>query len=394
MISCPPQHGKTELSSIAFTCWLLTRNPKYRLALATYSQDHANKISRATRRIAEPAGIQIASDRSAVEEWETVQGGRMRAVGFGGGLSGYPVDIGIIDDPYKDREEADSVAIRNKRWEWYTDVWIARNPQQQIFIGTEWHEDGLHNRIMNSPQAGRWTRIKTPAIAVENDPLGRMVGEPLCPARVPLDELLERRAMNPYSFEAMYQQNPTPREGALFKVSNLIYCDPSEVPKGLPVRRVWDTAATLGGDFTAGVRIEGPCPANRYYITDVVRGQWEPFERNQRILVTAGMDGRDVRIIVPKNPGDAGVDQSNMLIALLAGYPVEAQKETGSKENRAEPLAAQVNAGNVVVVRDVWTPAYVEELRTFPGGKNDDQVDASANGFNDLAFAPVVRLIG
>lgn len=136
--------------------------------------------------------------------------------------------------------------------------------------------------------------------------------------------------------------------------------------------------------------IKGPCPDGRYYICDVVRGQWEPHERNNIIKRTAAMDGTGVKIIVPKNPGDAGVDQANMLVQMLAGYAVEAQRETGSKEFRAEPYAAQVNAGNIVIVQSEWTPPYVEELRTFPGGKNDDQVDASANGFNDLALGPSV----
>lgn len=392
MISIPPQHGKTELANVSVVPWLFTRDSKLRIATSTYNQEHANKVSRATRRVAVDCGIQISSDRKAVEEWELAAGGRYRAVGFGGGLSGYPVDIGIIDDPYKDRAEADSALVRDARWEWYTDVWIARNPAQQLLIGTEWHEAGLHNQIAESPQGKHWTRIKGPAIALDDDPLGRSPGEALCPERVSLEELLERRAMNPYSFEAMYQQNPTPREGALFKVALLRYVDASEVPEGLPMVRKWDTAASAGkGDFTAGVLMAGPCKEGRFYILDVVRGQWEPDEVNRVLLQTAQKDGARVKIIVPQNPGDAGVFQARMFIQHLAGYNVSAERETGSKEVRAEPFAAQVNAGNVVIVRAAWNGALVEEMRSFPNGKHDDQIDAEAGAFNILALGPRVR---
>ena len=100
MISVPPQHGKTETASVWEVAWWLYREPGIRLALATYNQEHANKISLAARRLTESIGLQIADDKSAVQEWCVEGGGRLRAVGFGGGLSGYAVDIGIIDDPY------------------------------------------------------------------------------------------------------------------------------------------------------------------------------------------------------------------------------------------------------------------------------------------------------
>lgn len=386
MISMPPQHGKTETSNVLFAVWLLTSRVGLRMAMATYNQQHANKISRNTRRLLEAVGGKLAGDAGAVEEWETASGNTYRAVGFGAGLSGYAVDIGVIDDPYKDREEADSKGIRESRWEWYTDVWLARNIQQQLFVGTEWHEDGLHARIRNSAQAHRWTCVRLPAIALEDDPLGRAVGDPLWPDRCSLETLLERRADNPRSFEALYQQNPTPREGALFRVGSLAYCDPAEAPKDLPMVRRWDMAASTGGDYTAGVLLAGPCPAGRWYVVDVVRGRWEPHERYQVVRQTAERDGRRVRIIGPQDPGQAGVTDGAMFIKLLAGFSASIERETGSKELRAEPVAAQVNGGNVVLVRAAWNGDFVEELRTFPGGRNDDQVDALSGAFNHLAL--------
>ncbi len=393
MISVPPQHGKTELASVLNLAWWLYKEPTIRLALATFNQEHANKISLSARRLCEEIGLPIAGDKSAVQEWFVEGGGRVRAVGFGGGLSGYAVDLGIIDDPYKDREDADSERERQKRWEWYTDVWLARNMTRQIFIGTEWHEDGLHARIRNSAQSKHWTCIRLPAIAEENDPLGRNVGEALCEDRVSLEVLLERRQMNPYSFQAIYQQDPTPREGALFKPGNVRFCDPSEIPLGLQTIRRWDMAASTSGDYTAGVKVSGPDKGGFYYVEDVRRGKWEVHDRGRVILDVAAMDGPVVKIIGPQDPGAAGVEAAAAFVRMLSGYNVQVERETGSKELRAEPFAAQLNAGNVVIVRGGWNNEFLEELRTFPNGKHDDQVDAASGAFNSLA-RPMVRLIG
>ena len=104
----PPQHGKTEQNTIRFSCWLLHRDLSTRVALAAYNQELANRFSRSARRLATEIGIPLIGDRAAVQEWQTDQGGGVRAVGIGAGLTGNPVDIGIIDDPIKDREEAEA----------------------------------------------------------------------------------------------------------------------------------------------------------------------------------------------------------------------------------------------------------------------------------------------
>jgi len=382
----PPQHGKTEQNTIRFSCWLLHRDLSTRVAMAAYNQELANRFSRSARRLATEIGIPLIGDRAAVQEWQTDQGGGVRAVGIGAGLTGNPVDIGIIDDPIKDREEAESQKVRDSHWEWYTDVWMTRNPRHQVMTLTPWHHDGLQARILNSPQAKRWTVIQLPALAIEGDPLGRQPGEALCPDRVTREELESRRAMNPYTFEALYQCNPTPREGSLFKVSMLRFVEAHEVPVGLPTVRVWDLAATSGGgDYTAGVKMTGPDAEGTFYVVDVVRGQWDATERNRVIRATAEQDGPLVRSGVPQDPGAAGKEVVAAMRRLLAGFAVYDETETGSKELRAEPLAAQVGGGNIAVVRSHWTSDLVEEFRTFPLGKHDDQVDAAARAFNSLA---------
>lgn len=382
----PPQHGKTEQNTIRFSCWLLHRDLSTRVALAAYNQELANRFSRSARRLATEIGIPLIGDRAAVQEWQTDQGGGVRAVGIGAGLTGNPVDIGIIDDPIKDREEAESQKVRDSHWEWYTDVWMTRNPRHQVMTLTPWHHDGLQARILNSPQAKRWAVIQLPALALEGDPLGRQPGEALCPERVTQEELESRREMNPYTFEALYQCNPTPREGSLFKVSMLRFVDAHEVPVGLPKVRVWDLAATSGGgDYTAGVLMCGPDAEGAFYVLDVVRGQWDVTERNRVIRRTAEQDGAGVRIGIPQDPGAAGKEVVASMKRLLAGYPFWDESETGSKVSRATPLADQVGAGNVAFVRAAWNSLLVEEWRVFDKGAHDDQVDAAARAFNKLA---------
>lgn len=253
---------------------------------------------------------------------------------------------------------------------------------------TLWHEDDIGARAVAS-EPGRWTVLKLPAFAEEDDPMGRQPGAALWPDRFPVDALqrirdVMARKEGERAFEALYQQNPTPREGSMFKVSKLEIVQ--ALPAGLKSYRKWDIASTSGdGDWTAGVKVDGPDKDGIYYVSDVVRGQWGSDERNRQMLQTAQLDGRGVRIVVPQDPGAAGVDMAKSLVRLLSGFSVKAERETGSKETRADPFAAQVNAGNVRLVAGDWNRAFIEELRSFPQGKNDDQVDAAAGAFNEIA---------
>jgi predicted phage terminase large subunit-like protein len=384
MISCPPQHGKTQVASIGFGAFLLNQRKETRVGIASYSETPSLRISRSIRRIMEGVGAEFTGDLKSVQEWELDDGSKVRATGVGGAFTSFPVDIGILDDPIKDRDQAESLNARDSLWEWFTDVWIARNMKHQVLIGTEWHQDGLHGRIRNAPGSHRWTLLNLPAIALEDDILGRAPGEALCPDRVTLEQLEERKLQNPYSFEAMYQGNPSPREGTLFKVGSLVYCNHDEVPINLPKVRRWDLASSPEGDYTVGLLIEGPCRDGRFYVTDVVRGRWNVFERDQVILQTVSRDGRVVRQVFPNDPGSAGDAQISAMKRMLAGFPVYDERETGSKEVRAEPVASQIAGENIVIARAHWNTEFVEELRTFPRGRHDDQVDTLAGGFNYL----------
>ncbi|NBZ96349.1 MAG: terminase, partial [Proteobacteria bacterium] len=123
------------------------------------------------------------------------------------------------------------------------------------------------------------------------------------------------------------------------------------------------------------------------YITDMRRGQWSPDERDAIIKQTAQLDGAKVKIRLAQDPGQAGVDQAQRLTRMLAGYPVRSERVSGAKDIRASGFGAQVNAGNVRMVRAGWNGNLIEELRQFPQGRNDDIVDALSDAFNELTLA-------
>jgi hypothetical protein len=310
MVLCPPQHGKSELVTVRYPVWRLERDPRLRVIVCAYNQSYVDKLARKIRRIAVARGtFRFASDRHAASEWEVAEGGGILAVGIGGGVTGNPAELAVIDDPIKGREDAESEIHREKVWEWYVDELSTRIQQdgQKLLVLTPWHEDDLRGRILNSPEAKRWTVVRLPAISEgEDDPLGRAEGEPLCAERRNLEWLLDQKALGERSFQALYQCNPTPREGSFFQVGRLVENLRGDLPTIVRSNRAWDLAASKGsGDFTVGV-LMGLDNQGRFWIVDVTRGQWSPDERNERMRQTARVDGVMVSIRLPQDPGQAG----------------------------------------------------------------------------------------
>jgi predicted phage terminase large subunit-like protein len=384
MLFLPPRHGKSEMVTIRYASWFLEKSPQKRVIIGAYNQTLANKFSRKARRISRDR-IAISTERTAVEDWETEAGGGLRAIGVGGGITGQGGDLIIIDDPVKNREEANSLTYRNKVWDWYTDdLYTRREPNaKMILIMTRWHEDDLAGRILASDDGPNWTVISLPAIAEDGDDMDRELGAPLCPERYDLDALHDiKTAIGSRSFAALFQQRPVEQEGDIFKRSWFKFADAS--PADAQWVRYWDKGASTDGDPTVGVKM-GRSPDGLYYVADVVRGQWTTNERDRVIRQTAELDGGEVAIYLEQEPGSSGVDSVNYLIRQLAGYAVRADKVTGSKQVRAEPFAAQMEAGNVYLIRGRWNNEYIDELCTFPNGTHDDQVDGSSGSFAQLA---------
>jgi len=385
MIFMPPRHTKTETVTVRYSTYRLENDPKMNIILGSYNQHLANRFSRKIKRIAETR-IPLSKERNAVEEWETAEGGGFRAVGVGGGITGFGGNLIMIDDPVKSREEAESEVFRNKCWDWFNDDLYTRlEPDASMILTmTRWHEDDLAGRLLNEMADGgeHWDIVQLSAIAEDGDPMGRQVGDPLCPDRYDLEALERIRLRGERSFEALYQQRPTARSGSFFSV------DKMEIVPAAPTNgrraRGWDKAGTPGGgDYTAGIRM---CKGDDglFYIEDVQRGQWDTATRDRNIRQTAELDGLTVKQIGEQEPGSGGLESAQNFIRLLSGFSVSTERSTANKQERADPFSSQVNAGNVRIIKGDWNRAFIEELRQFPQGKHDDQVDAASLAFNLL----------
>jgi hypothetical protein len=319
-IFLPPQHGKSEMVTVRYPVWRLEGDPALRVAVACYNQKHANRFSRKARRIAGRRGLTVEADRSAVDEWETAAGGGLRAVGVGSGVTGNPVDLLVIDDPIKNREEAESEAYRERVKEWYADDLYTRlQPGAPvILIQTRWHGDDLAGWILAGPDAPSWRVVSLPAEAEEGDPLGRAPGEPLCPERFDAAELAARRRVLGPSYYALYQQRPVPRGGGMVKRAWFSEVVPAPLNNNVYVR-YWDKAGTAGGGaYTAGV-LMAKDRNGAFYVVDVVRGQWAAAEREAVIRQTAVADRArfgHVRVYVEQEPGSGRKESAEATIRL------------------------------------------------------------------------------
>jgi predicted phage terminase large subunit-like protein len=387
-ISLPPGHGKSDTITRRLPVYWAERNPMDAVVFTGYNQTFAEReLSKPAREFAQELGI-LDNSTTAMSAWQLTNGGRLVARGVGSAPTGInPISLLVCDDPIKDRMQAESQIERDNIWDWWQGSIVQRffPRTKALVICTRWHHDDLIGRLQKKND-GNWTFINLPAIAEDGDVLGRTPGTALWESVKPLSFLhAVREQMGEYNFNALFQGNPTPREGAMFKVGNLAFVDASDLPPMVERIRRWDIASSSGkGDYTVGALV-GKDAGGRFYVLDVVRGQLGTDDRNNVMVQTANKDGASVRIVVPQDPGSAGKDQSLAFTRLLSGYNVKAVRETGSKETRADGFASQVNAGNVAVVRANWSNAWTEEHRQFPMGAHDDQVDATAGAFNELA---------
>lgn len=400
LITMPPRHGKSELASKRFPAWFLGRNPKKQIITTSYNASLASNFGRDVRNILKDnyfqnvfPNVELSNDSQAKDNWHTNQGGIYVSTGIGGGITGRGADLAIIDDPIKDRAEANSEVIRESIWNWYTSTLYTRlmSGGAIIVIQTRWHIDDLMGRLLEQMESGEgdnWEQVHLPAIALDDDILGRSPGDALWPDAFNIQSLKQiERAIGEMDFEALYQGSPIIATGSFFKPSMINVVDAA--PKANKVIRRWDFAATekksnkSDPDWTVGLKMQQNIDGS-YTILDVARFRGNPDEVEKTVLAVASQDSRTTPITIPEDPGQAGKSQAMYYIKILSGYSVDAIRESGDKVTRANPVASQVNAGNVSIVRAPWNKAFLEELTTFPNGKHDDQVDALSGAFEKI----------
>lgn len=377
MLFMPPRHGKSELATVRYPIYRMERDPSMRVMLGSYNQDLANLFSRAARRIAIDRGL-LGGGIKAQDEWDIRGGGSFRAASSGGGgITGRGANLIIIDDPIRSREDANNLLFRDKTWEWYSnDIYTRLEPGGAIIlILTRWHQDDLAGRILASEDGPNWTVCSLPAEAEEADPIGRAVGEALCPQRFDEAALREIKAVMGLDYYALYQQRPMSEAGGLYKREWFKYDPPPRLPTGEydfdQIVQAWDTASSELGDFsacvTAGVK------DNRAYILDVYRARLETPELLRQIK---NMAERWQPTTLLVEDASNGIAVTQMLkretrLPILGITPARGGKIAHAKANMP-----YIEGGRVSFCPGHYLTDFEHELLTFPAASHDDQVDA------------------
>jgi len=400
MLFVPPQHGKSTISSINFPAWSLGVDPTLKVGVCSYSADLASKFNRQTQMVIEsPAYREIfphthlsSKNVSTVAQgshlrnsdiFEVVgKGGFYKSVGVGGSLTGTPLDLGIIDDPFKDRMEADSARIRNRVWDWYTDVFLSRmhNGSKQVLLFTRWHEDDLAGRLLAS-EPEKWEIITLPAICEEIKPEDpRKIGEALWESKHSAERILAQKKRNPRTFASLYQQRPAPLEGGLLKRDWFVIERPNME------RLNWNVL--VDGAYTKNTAND-PTALMCYavhkgilYVKDCT-AQWiESADLPQFVesfAIKNGVTRRGKISVEPKASGKTIVQ----VLRKIGKFNVEEYKfpkvsglsGISSKEEKGTAIANYLRTGNIRLIPDAWNDELIAECIVFPNGKHDDRFD-------------------
>lgn len=404
LINVPPGSSKSLLVSVLWPAWEWgPRGMRSMRYLATSFND--GPVKRDTRKSRDlilsdwyrTLWPEVTLTRAGETSFANSDTGTREGVAFGS-LTSQRGDRLIIDDPHS-TETAESPTERAATTRRFREGALNRLNDQDasaiVVVMQRLHEEDISGTILNLgmgfehlmlPMEFEPDRARTTSIGFI-DPR-KAAGDLLDPNRFPRATVEAlKRDMGSYAFAGQYQQRPAPREGGMFKRRWFSIVDTT--PARLTRIRRWDLASTASNgsndpDWTVGL-LMGRDPEGFVYVEHVERFRGSPHEVERAILATAEQDGRMVGVRLPQDPGQAGKSQSEYLIRKLAGYDARAERETGSKQVRATPFAAQCEAGNVRLVRGDWNEAFLAELETFPMAAHDDQVDAASGAFTALA---------
>lgn len=393
MVFMPPGGAKSFYANVMFSAWFIGRNPGKKLITASYSQEVADKWGRRVRSIvrdeqyAELMSAGLSKDSQAAGRWALSTDAEYYAVGVGGSVTSFRADLGVIDDPVKGREEAESETIRSKIIEWYkSDFWTRLKPGAAVvLIMTRWHEEDIAGWLLEEAKSGgeQWEVLSLPMEAEANDPLGRNPGEILWPEWF-TPEMVAIAKRDARTWTSLYQQRPTPEDGDFFKREWLQFYD--ELPQNLKKYGASDYATKDGsGDYTVHI-VGGVDVLDDLYIIDLWREQKDPM-----VWVDAL-----ISLIVQHKPLQWG-EGKDIIAGSLGSFIDKRQRETQaycyreqftmparSGDISGKQMAAQAIRGRFAQ-RKVWLPRnapwladFIHELMMFPNGKYDDQVDTIA----------------
>lgn len=394
MLLLPPGSAKSTYSDVVFVPWFMARKPRRNVILASYASDIAAKQGRRARQLIKTPsfqnlmGVNLSADNAAADQWSLMNGSEYMSGGLLSGLTGNRAALGILDDPIRGREQAESETIRKKTWDAYIDDFCSRliPGAPQIMILTRWHQDDPAGRILPEDWDGEsgvfngrdgrvWHVICLPAIADRNDdPLGRNIGETLWPEWFSLDHWKPFQR-NARTWASLYQQKPAPEEGDYFKSE--YFHKYTKAPKELVIYGASDYAVSGdSGDFTEhgifGVDVEG-----NIYVID-----WWREQKTSDVWIDTQID-----LILRWKPsrwfGESGVIRKSIEPFLIkrmrerkAYQAIEWLPSIEDKPARARSIQGRMAMGMVYLPADKeWAAELERQMLMFPAGRYDDGVD-------------------
>lgn len=410
LANVPPGSMKSLLTGVIFPAWEWgpLGRPSMRYLGTAHMQNLAVRDSMKCRRLIQSEWYQglwpiaLTTDQNAKTKFENEATGFREAMAFTS-MTGSRGDRVILDDPHS-VDDANSMVKLESDILTFREALPSRvnNDQSAIIIIMQRLNEGDISSIAKElgydhlmiPMRYESDRKCVTSIGWE-DPR-KAEGELMFPERFPesqVDEL--ERVLGSYATAGQLQQRPAPRDGGLFKRAwfKTIGAMPADITKRV---RAWDMAATEkmttnNPDYTAGVDMSRTRDG-LFIITGCNRFRGTPMDVENTILGQARIDGVATTVRLTQDPGQAGKAQAEQYVKKLAGYSVKVERPTGDKATRAAPLASQVEAGNVQILvtgdtmLDAWIEPFLAEITVFPAGRNDDQVDAAADAFNELAI--------
>lgn len=399
ILSVPPQHGKSELSTRNLPAWIIGKMPHKHVVVGAYNDDFAMKFGTEVRSVIENERyslvfprVKLDNSKRASDFMRTNARGDLLFRGRGSGLTGNPADVVIIDDPIKDAKEAESLTIRNDCWEWFTKVVFSRchSLTSIVIIMTRWHEDDIVGRLTdprnphyNAEEAEKWTYINIPAIIDTPEmakALKKKVGDALWPERFPIHHLQSAKNMNPTGFSALYQGRPTPPEGSYFKRDQLVGYARDEL-------RSKDFRYYLSADLAVSPEVKrdkscvgvwGIDENDVFYLLPEL--YWERRSSDQSVdkILELGERYHVMTMFSEKGQIDKSLRPflEKQMRANGKWFNIEAMSRPGNKGSCAVSIRGFMAAGQVRFPKFApWWPAAEDELLKFTGSGDDTHDD-------------------
>ena len=411
LINVPPGFCKSLITDVFWPAWEWgpKKMPHLRYVCAAYSEQLTLRDNRKCLSLLQSPEYQalwgdrfdLDKNEQSKHKFANMSTGFKLATAVGGSATGERGDRVIIDDPHNVKD-SESEARRNEALHWFTEVMPSRVNSESsaiVIIMQRVHEEDVSGLIIEQELGYEHLCIsmeyeedhpfKSKTCLNFVDPRtvdGELAWPELYPkSRIDRDKKVMSAWGGNFAIAGQFQQRPAPRGGGMFQEKDFLYVDLKDVPATGHVVRGWDLAATKDGRaaWTVGMRIRRTSDGN-LYVEDIVRLRGTPSEVDAAILKAAQNDGLNTTQDLPQDPGAAGKHVKAALARLLEGYTFHITTESGSKEDRARPLASQCEAGKIHLVRAPWNRTFLAEACVFPAGRYKDQIDAASRAYARL----------